>query len=435
MTARTRALSSRLQAARPASAFASTSLAPPVILPRNTHTESAPIIDFVTRPPVSSGEVEAMPPMVAPVAPLIERKPKSTGSPMDLLVSAVAHGLVVAALLIGPLLTRDLPPAGGEQAIPVEFLIVSSSPEDLVEGGASGVAITVELPPEIAPPTELALPQVEVSLPQEEPADIAAQLTAAAPPVAATPEAETPPPPPEKIETIEPSPSQPALLQPALLQPIIQPPPKPSPPDQNELRRQQALRAVALRAQQDKREAQDEAKQEALDLAREKRERIRDAALQKAAAAAALARRQKANPPAASAPGNPQASRPAAAGRAGDGQASQTTQRGGATNGAAAAAGAAEIASWRAQVIAHLARFKRYPAAAEEREITGRSGLSFTLSKSGQVLGVSLAGSSGHGILDQEALAMVRRATPFPAAPAGSPTSSSFNTAVRFDLR
>jgi protein TonB len=133
----------------------------------------------------------------------------------------------------------------------------------------------------------------------------------------------------------------------------------------------------------------------------------------------------------------PRAVEAAAVTEAGQGRARTSRQEAvaGGTRGAATSAGAAQVASWRAQVIAHLARFKRYPAAAEEREITGRSGLIFTLSKSGQVLGVSLAGSSGHSILDQEALAMVRRAAPFPAAPAGTPATHSFTTAVRFDMR
>lgn len=76
---------------------------------------------------------------------------------------------------------------------------------------------------------------------------------------------------------------------------------------------------------------------------------------------------------------------------------------------------------------------KRYPAGARARGETGRPAVAFSLSPSGSLAGVSLARSSGHGELDAEAVAMVRRAAPFPRPPAGAPRS--FSIAVGFDLR
>ena len=431
MTSRARTQSLRPHNARQAHVFAPVVAAPPVVLPHDIKFETAPVIDFVTRAPFSSVDIDVAPPVVSPVAPFMESCPTSTGIRWGLLTSVTVHTIALAALLIGPLLTRDLPPAGGEQAIPIEFLVVSPSAEELVEGGASGAIVHVELPLEVAPPTELALSTIDIPPPQHEPislqelADMGLTAAVGEPPVAVVTEPEALPP-AEKIDIIEP----------VVPLKVKQAPPKPLARDQTEPRRQRALRAAALKAQQDTREEQEEAQQTRLELAQEKRKRAREAARRKTTLTASQPERlQAASRPAASTVVNSQGSRPVAAGRTGAGAAANTSPRGGATNGDSASAGAAQVASWRSQVIAHLARFKRYPAAAEEREITGRSGLSFTLSKSGQVLGVSLAGSSGHGMLDQEALAMVRRAAPFPAAPSGAPVTHSFNTAVRFDMR
>lgn len=98
-------------------------------------------------------------------------------------------------------------------------------------------------------------------------------------------------------------------------------------------------------------------------------------------------------------------------------------------------AGVAEVASWRARVLAHLARHKTYPDWARDQGVEGRASVAFTLDRSGQVTFVSLASSSGSTILDQATLAMVRRATPFPPMPDGGPASMSFTAAIRYDLR
>lgn len=80
-----------------------------------------------------------------------------------------------------------------------------------------------------------------------------------------------------------------------------------------------------------------------------------------------------------------------------------------------AGAVASALATYKQQVAAHLQRFKQYPAAAGGAR--GVSRLSFSLGRSGQVLGSGLSGSSGNAALDAEALATVRRAQPFPSMP------------------
>jgi len=88
-------------------------------------------------------------------------------------------------------------------------------------------------------------------------------------------------------------------------------------------------------------------------------------------------------------------------------------------------------ASWAAMISAHLNRYKRFPPGAEG--ITGRPSVRFSLDGSGRVTSVALVRSSGHSVLDNEAVATVRRASPFPAPPDGR--GASFSVPVNFTRR
>ncbi|HEV7411768.1 MAG TPA: energy transducer TonB [Bradyrhizobium sp.] len=102
----------------------------------------------------------------------------------------------------------------------------------------------------------------------------------------------------------------------------------------------------------------------------------------------------------------------------------------------AGATSAAALASYSQLVAAHLQRFKQYPSGARAAGEQGTSRLSFTLGRSGQVLGSRLAGSSGHPALDGETLAMIRRAQPFPPMPPElKQASMSFSIPVQFSIR
>jgi protein TonB len=114
----------------------------------------------------------------------------------------------------------------------------------------------------------------------------------------------------------------------------------------------------------------------------------------------------------------------------GTGRQNRQAANGNATSGASSAAA---VASYRQRVLAHLARFKVYPEAARDRGITGRTGVSFTLTAGGSVTAVSIASSSGAAILDQATLAMVRRAQPFPSNPTGG--VASFTAGMNYNLR
>lgn len=84
---------------------------------------------------------------------------------------------------------------------------------------------------------------------------------------------------------------------------------------------------------------------------------------------------------------------------------------------AAGAMAAAVLPSYRQRLAAHLQRYKRYPAEARAAGQQGTATLVFTVGRGGQLLGASLARSSGNAALDAETLAMVRRAEPLPAFP------------------
>jgi protein TonB len=85
---------------------------------------------------------------------------------------------------------------------------------------------------------------------------------------------------------------------------------------------------------------------------------------------------------------------------------------------AAPSAGATENsafanANWRGAIVAHLNRFKRFPAGASN----GTAVVAFSIDASGRVTSARLARSSGNPTLDSDAVAMVWRANPVPAPP------------------
>jgi protein TonB len=91
----------------------------------------------------------------------------------------------------------------------------------------------------------------------------------------------------------------------------------------------------------------------------------------------------------------------------------------------------ASLANYKGLVSAHLRRYQQYPAAARSSGATGSGMVTFSISASGGVTSVSLAKSTGAAVLDQEILAMVRRAAPFPAPPDGQ--SKSVTAPVTFN--
>jgi protein TonB len=72
-------------------------------------------------------------------------------------------------------------------------------------------------------------------------------------------------------------------------------------------------------------------------------------------------------------------------------------------------------ARWQLSLVAHIERFKRYPNQGGGK--FGVARLAFTIDRQGRLRDVRVVGGSGSPILDEEALATIQRAEPFPAPP------------------
>lgn len=107
----------------------------------------------------------------------------------------------------------------------------------------------------------------------------------------------------------------------------------------------------------------------------------------------------------------------------------QNAARAAAPASGASSASPAANASWRGSLIAHLNRFKRFPNGASP----GTVQVAFSIDRGGRVLSARLVRGSGDSALDEEAVAMIRRASPVPAPPDGLGGSAiALSVPVRF---
>jgi len=74
--------------------------------------------------------------------------------------------------------------------------------------------------------------------------------------------------------------------------------------------------------------------------------------------------------------------------------------------------------SWQKTLVSHLNRFKRYPTAARARGAQGYVLVEFTIDRSGNVVASRVLQHSGSAFLDDEAMAVLQRASPLPRPPA-----------------
>jgi protein TonB len=92
--------------------------------------------------------------------------------------------------------------------------------------------------------------------------------------------------------------------------------------------------------------------------------------------------------------------------------------------------------TWKGQIVAAIERNKRYPADAEARREQGMPAVSFSIDRQGRLLASRVVRASGVAALDQEALAILRRAQPFPPPPADIlGTRFEFTVPIRFSVR
>jgi protein TonB len=94
------------------------------------------------------------------------------------------------------------------------------------------------------------------------------------------------------------------------------------------------------------------------------------------------------------------------------------------------------VPTWKTQVVALLERNKRYPEAAQSRREQGVAQVFFSLDRQGRVIGSRVVRSSGASALDEEALALLRRAQPFPPPPRELPGKRvDLTVPIRFNLK
>jgi periplasmic protein TonB len=369
--------------------------------------------------PCSIAEKPALPGVLAearwprPALPSLPERSLAVG------FSAGVHAAAIATLLFfAPLERAAEGPAHAE--IPVELLILPSG-----EAPAAAPARELDLPapPEVGAPEIPAEPAAAVEpdlppLPEIEPSRIVAEPALPEP---AVPEPRLPEPPAEAPPSSAPAavarpfPELPlpdaaeAVLPPAPARPPMSPePPRPTPT------RAPVKRAEAPAAPP-KPTARELERRKAAHEARRRRKEVEEALAATVAARRAAER---------------EARRGAAQAFVARG-ATARPGRAGSASVASASAGSAAASAYRGQVIAHLTRFKRYPESARSRGAEGTPTVAFSLDGGGRVTGAGLSRSSGERDIDAEAVAMVRRAAPFPAPPPGAPRSFSASIGFR----
>jgi len=93
-------------------------------------------------------------------------------------------------------------------------------------------------------------------------------------------------------------------------------------------------------------------------------------------------------------------------------------------------------ASYEAQLVAWLGRYKRYPSRARRLGEEGTAIVRFEVAPDGRVLRATIHKSSGFDSLDDAALRMVERASPVPKPPPGYAAGTAVLTVpVGFKLR
>ena len=86
-------------------------------------------------------------------------------------------------------------------------------------------------------------------------------------------------------------------------------------------------------------------------------------------------------------------------------------------SGSSAAAASGQTLSYIARLQAWLERHKSYPRRARQDRIEGSVLLHFAVGRGGELLAYRIQRSSGHGILDEATIDLIRRAQPLPPMP------------------
>lgn len=120
----------------------------------------------------------------------------------------------------------------------------------------------------------------------------------------------------------------------------------------------------------------------------------------------------------------------------GGGSASAAALGAGAESAGPAAADLAGVSAidYRDLLLAHIARYRRYPEDARRDGLQGTALVRFLIDRKGRVHNLWIDSSSGHGPLDLEAAAAVRRAEPLPPIPAALPERIDITVPIEFKI-
>jgi periplasmic protein TonB len=369
--------SSSAEAAKLDSVVPSRDRAEPPPLPISAWTNVVPF----ARPPGEGRAADATPTLVVSADDRLAPS-GSEGQRRAGMVALFGLSLAVHAGLFF-LTNREPEPMAsiGLEAISVEIVLGANSPA----GAASAPSENETQGAPTDTPPEAPKPEVAEQPPPEQPAEVKPEPAQTPPAETAASPPETPPPEPAPVAEAPPEMTPPPKteVQPEPLQPEVKPePPKPAvqqPPPKPETRPQPAPHRAAKPNPAPKRETTREAPR-----------------------AKSANRTERPGP------------RASAASGIGAGRSSNDT-------------------NYRGLVSAHLARYKRFPPEAQNRGAQGSATVSFTLDGGGRVTRASLVRGTGVPALDQEAVAMVHRASPFPAPP--DHRAVSFTVPVSYRMR
>jgi len=90
------------------------------------------------------------------------------------------------------------------------------------------------------------------------------------------------------------------------------------------------------------------------------------------------------------------------------------------------------VAKFQKALLAHIARYRRYPDGAQRGHLQGVVELLFAMQRDGAVLDIWVRTSSGQVVLDQAAIDTVRRAQPLPSIPPELPDGLNILIPVAF---
>lgn len=77
----------------------------------------------------------------------------------------------------------------------------------------------------------------------------------------------------------------------------------------------------------------------------------------------------------------------------------------------------AALPTWKAQLLRHLEKHKRYPSDAQRNRMEGVTYVLFIMTRDGRILDARIERSAGNSVLDREGLELLRRAEPLPPLP------------------